>query len=54
MCASDVKFVKFRDLKDDYRWRLSSASGKTLEYSDRGHGHKGECEQDVYRLKENR
>ena len=28
MCASDVKFVKFRDLKDDYRWRLSSASGR--------------------------
>jgi uncharacterized protein YegP (UPF0339 family) len=54
MCASDVKFVIFRDLKDGYRWRLSSASGKSLEYSDRGHGHKGECEQDVYRLKENR
>jgi uncharacterized protein YegP (UPF0339 family) len=52
--SSDLKFVIFRDVKDGYRWRLSSASGETLEYSDRGHSHKGECEQDVYRLKENR
>jgi uncharacterized protein YegP (UPF0339 family) len=54
MSASDHKFVIFRDLKDGYRWRLSSASGETLEYSDRSHIHKGECEQDVYRLKEDR
>jgi uncharacterized protein YegP (UPF0339 family) len=54
MSASDLKFVIFRDLKDGYRWRLSSASGETQEYSERGHVHKGECEQDVYRLKENR
>ena len=54
MSASDLKFVIFRDMKDGYRWRLSSASGETLEYSERGHTHKGECEQDVYRLKENR
>ena len=52
--SSDLKFVIFRDVKDGYRWRLSSASGETLEYSDRGHSHKGECEQEVFRLKENR
>jgi uncharacterized protein YegP (UPF0339 family) len=52
--SSDLKFVIFRDVKDGYRWRLSSATGETLEYSERGHDHKGECEQDVYRLKENR
>ena len=52
--SSDLKFVIFRDMKDGYRWRLSSASGETLEYSERGHGHKGECAQEVYRLKENR
>jgi uncharacterized protein YegP (UPF0339 family) len=52
--SNDLKFVIFRDMKDGYRWRLSSASGETLEYSERGHGHKGECAQEVYRLKENR
>jgi len=41
-------------MKDGYRWRLSSASGETVEYSEQGHSHKSECEQDVYRLKENR
>jgi len=49
--ASDLKFVIFRDLKDGYRWRLSSPTGQTLERSERAHSHKGECEQDVYRLK---
>jgi uncharacterized protein YegP (UPF0339 family) len=51
MSASDLKFVIFRDVNDGYRWRLSSASGETLEYSERGHDRKGECEEDVYRLK---
>ena len=51
---SDLKFVIFRDMKDGYRWRLSSASGQTLEYSERVHSHKSECEHDVYRLKEDR
>ena len=54
MCASDLKFVILGDLKDGYRWRLSSASGQTLERSERGHYHKGECAQDVYRLKDDR
>lgn len=54
MSGSDLKFVIFRDVKDGYRWRLSSASGQTLEYSERGHDHEGECEQDVYRLKDDR
>jgi uncharacterized protein YegP (UPF0339 family) len=54
MSASDLRFVIFRDMKDGYRWRLSSASGQTLEYSERGHDHKGECEQDVYRLRDDR
>jgi uncharacterized protein YegP (UPF0339 family) len=46
MCASD--------LKDGYRWRLRSAKGETLEYSERSHLHKGECEQEVYLLKDDR
>jgi uncharacterized protein YegP (UPF0339 family) len=54
MSATDLMFVILRDVKDGYRWRLSSASGETIEYSERGHGHKGECEQDVYRLKDDR
>jgi uncharacterized protein YegP (UPF0339 family) len=54
MSATDLKFVIFRDMKDGYRWRLSSATGETVEYSERGHSHKGECEQDVYRLKGDR
>ena len=52
--SSDLQFVIFRDLKDGYRWRLSSASGQTVEYSERGHDHKGECEHDVFRLKDDR
>jgi hypothetical protein len=52
--ASNLKFVIFRDLKDGYRWRLSSATGQTLERSERGHLHKGECAQDVFRLKDDR
>ncbi len=54
MSASDLKFVIFRDLKDGYRWRLSSARGETLDRSERGHNHKGECAQEVYRLKDDR
>ena len=52
MTASDLKFVIFRDLKDGYSWRLSSATGETLERSERGHLHKGECAQEVNRLKD--
>jgi uncharacterized protein YegP (UPF0339 family) len=50
--ASDLKFVIFRDLKDGYRWRLSSASGQTVERSESGHRHKGECAQEVFHLKD--
>jgi uncharacterized protein YegP (UPF0339 family) len=50
--ASDLKFVIFRDLKDGYRWRLRSASGQTLERSERGHRHKGECAQEAFHLKD--
>ena len=52
MSASALKFVIFRDLKDGYRWRLSSASGQTVERSERGHLHKGECAQEVFHLKD--
>ena len=52
--SSDLKFVIFRDLKDGYKWRLSSAAGQTLERSERGHLHKGECAQEVFRLKDDR
>jgi uncharacterized protein YegP (UPF0339 family) len=54
MSATELKFVIFRDIKDGYRWRLSSASGETVEYSEGAHSHKGECEQDVYRLRDDR
>ena len=54
MSASDHKFVIFRNLKDGYRWRLSSPTGQTLERSERGHEHKGECAQEVYSLKDDR
>jgi uncharacterized protein YegP (UPF0339 family) len=54
MSASDLKFVIFRDMKDGYRWRLSSPTGETVERSERGHRHKGECAQEVFRLKDHR
>jgi uncharacterized protein YegP (UPF0339 family) len=38
--SSALKFVIFRDVKDGYRWRLSSATGETVELSDGGHSHK--------------
>jgi uncharacterized protein YegP (UPF0339 family) len=52
--SSDLKFVIFRDLKDGYRWRLSSPTGETVELSERAHRHKDECEQEGYRLQGNR
>jgi hypothetical protein len=51
MSVSNLRFVIFRDLKDGYRWRLSSVSGQTLERSERGPLHKGEGAQEVFRLK---
>jgi len=54
MSASKVKFVIFRDMKDGYRWRRGSASGETIEYSERGLSSHEECEQDAYRLKGDR
>jgi len=51
--SSDLKFVIFRDMKDGYRWRLRSATGETLELSERAPSHE-ECERDVYRLKGDR
>jgi hypothetical protein len=53
--SNDLQFVIFRDLKEGYRWRLSSTSGgQTLERSERGHLHKGECAQEVFHLKDDR
>ena len=54
MTAPNLKFVIFRDLKDGYKWNLSSAPGETLEDSERGHDHKRVCEHDVYRLRDER
>ena len=54
MSTSDPKFVIFRDMRDGYRWRLRSASGQTVERSERGHPNKGECEREVSRLKADR
>lgn len=52
MPARELKFVIFRDMRDGYRWRLTSASGETLERSESGHLHEGECAQEVFRLKD--
>jgi uncharacterized protein YegP (UPF0339 family) len=52
--ASDLKFVIFRGMNDGYRWRLRSTTGQTVERSERGHRHKGECAQEVFRLKDHR
>jgi uncharacterized protein YegP (UPF0339 family) len=54
MTATDLKFVIFRHMKDGYRWRLSSASGETVELSEGAYSHKAECEQDVHLLKGDR
>jgi uncharacterized protein YegP (UPF0339 family) len=54
MSARDLKFIIFRDVNDGYRWRLRSAAGQTLERSERGHLYKGECSQEVFRLKDHR
>jgi uncharacterized protein YegP (UPF0339 family) len=54
MSARDLKFIIFRDMKDGYRWRLRSARGETVETSERGHRRKGECEQEVQRVREDR
>jgi uncharacterized protein YegP (UPF0339 family) len=47
MSDSDFKFVVFRDVMDGYRWRLRSATGETVELSERGFPHKDECVQEV-------
>jgi uncharacterized protein YegP (UPF0339 family) len=50
MPISALKFVLFRDVNDGYRWRLSSATGETVETSGRGHPRKDECVREVYGL----
>ena len=50
--TENAKFVIFCDLKDGYKWRLRSATGGTIATSQRGYRHKGECQQEVYRVKE--
>lgn len=54
MSGSDLKFVIYREVENGYRWTLRSAGGGTLESSERGHRYKGECEQEVHRLREDR
>ena len=54
MSASDLEFLIIQDVKDGYRWRLRAAGGETVDYSQRGHHHKGDCEQEVERLREHR
>ena len=51
MAASDLQFFIIRDVKDGYRWRLRSAQGETVDFSRRGHRHKGDCEQEVQHLR---
>jgi uncharacterized protein YegP (UPF0339 family) len=48
-------FIIFRDVPaGNYRWRLRSARGETLDISQRIHRNKGECEQEVHRIREDR
>ena len=54
MSESDLRFVIFREVNDGYRWRLRSANGQTLERSERGHGRKDTCLQEVQRLRTER
>jgi uncharacterized protein YegP (UPF0339 family) len=54
MTASDLTFVIFRDVKDGYKWRLRSPKGETVEISERGYRHKGDCEQEVHRLRDDK
>jgi uncharacterized protein YegP (UPF0339 family) len=51
VAASDLQFLIIRDVKDGYRWRLRSAAGETVDYSRRRHRHKGDCEQEVQHLR---
>jgi uncharacterized protein YegP (UPF0339 family) len=50
--ASDLQFLIIQDVKDGYRWRLRSAEGETVDFSRRGHRDKGDCEQEVHRLRD--
>jgi uncharacterized protein YegP (UPF0339 family) len=45
------KFIVFRDIVGDYWWRLRSATSETLAASESGYAEKGDCEQEVWRLK---
>jgi hypothetical protein len=54
MSGIDLKFIIFGDMLEGYWWRLRSAKGETVEFSERRHHHKSECEQEVYRLKDDR
>lgn len=54
MAASDLQFLIINDMKDGYRWRLRSAGGETVDFSQRGHRHKSDCEQEVTRLRNER
>jgi uncharacterized protein YegP (UPF0339 family) len=50
--ASDLEFRIFKDVKHGfYRWRLISTRGETVDYSQPGHCHKGNCEQEVQHLR---
>jgi hypothetical protein len=53
--TGDLEFLIIHDVKDGYRWRLrSTAGGGTVDYSQRGHHHKSDCEQEVHRLRDHR
>jgi uncharacterized protein YegP (UPF0339 family) len=53
--SSDLEFLIIHDVKDGYRWRLRSAArGETVDYSQRGHRHKDECEREVNHLREHK
>jgi uncharacterized protein YegP (UPF0339 family) len=54
MAASDLQFLIIHDVKDGYRWRLRSAGGETMDFSQRGHRHKSDCEQEVSSLRNER
>jgi uncharacterized protein YegP (UPF0339 family) len=51
--AIDLEFRIIHDVKyGHYRWRLRSAGGETVDYSQLGHLHKSDCELEVHRLRD--
>jgi uncharacterized protein YegP (UPF0339 family) len=47
--AKAAKFIIYRGLDGEYRWRLRSLAGGTIATSEIGHHEKAGCEQEMER-----